>query len=310
MSDFYRQLRKAELHVHLEGSVEPETVLELDPSLTIDQVREKYAHTDFEGFIQSYVWINRLLRTPSDYALILKRLLESLNRQNVVYAEINLSVGMMLWKGQQADAIFEALCEQASRSPVRVGWIFDAVRQFGAEPSVEVAKLAVKYRDAGVVGFGIGGDEVRGPAGMFADVFAFAKDERLAILPHAGETAGAESIRAAIECGAKRIGHGIRAADDPALMSYLRDHDIPLEICISSNVCTGAVASLAAHPVRRLFEAGVPITLNSDDPAMFRTTLSNEYQIAAERFGFSEAELRGIAENAFRYALGYFQGAR
>jgi adenosine deaminase len=155
-----------------------------------------------------------------------------------------------------------------------------------------------------VTGFGIGGDEVLGPCGWFRDVFAFARSSGLALMPHAGETAGPESVWAALQLGAGRIGHGIRAADDPDLMRELRDRDIPLEVCISSNVCTGAVSSLEAHPVRRLFDAGVPITLNTDDPALFRTSLGNEYRIAAETFGFSRAELLGIAQNAFRYSGG------
>ena len=310
MSDFYRQLQKAELHVHLEGSVEPETALELDPGLTLEFVREKYRHSNFEGFIQSYIWINRMLKTPADYALITKRLLERLHSDNVVYAEINLSVGVMLWKNQPVAEIFDIVREQALHSPVQVRWIFDAVRQFGPEPAMQAAQLAVERRDSGVIGFGIGGDEPRGPAEMFTGVFAFAKGEGLAVLPHAGETVGPESIWAALRAGATRIGHGITAVRDPELMAYLRGNDIPLEICISSNVCTGAVPSLEAHPVRRLFDAGVPITLNTDDPAMFGTTLSREYQLAAESFGFSGNELKSVADNAFRYALGYFQGAR
>jgi aminodeoxyfutalosine deaminase len=310
MSDFYRQLQKAELHLHLEGSVELETALELDPSLTHEFVREKYTHCDFQGFIQSYIWINRMLRTPADYALITRRLLERLHSENVVYAEINLSAGMMLWKNQPVVEIFGAIREQAQSSPVEVRWIFDAVRQFGAEPAMRVAELAVECRDPGVVAFGIGGDELRGPAGQFYGVFDFVRQNGLAVIPHAGETAGPESIWAAVRGGAVRIGHGIAAASDAELMAYLRDHDIPLEICITSNLCTGAVASLDQHPVRRLFDAGVPITLNTDDPAMFGTTLSREYQLAAESFGFSEDELHSIAENAFHYALGYFHGER
>jgi aminodeoxyfutalosine deaminase len=134
-------------------------------------------------------------------------------------------------------------------------------------------------------------------------VFRFARAAGLRLTAHAGETVGAESVWAALEIGAERIGHGIRAAEDPALLRHLRDRGIPLEVCITSNVATGAVESLEAHPVRRLFDAGVPITLNTDDPAMFATTLSGEYELAARQFGFSEAELRGIAENGFRFGF-------
>jgi len=304
MSNFYTRLRKAELHVHLEGSVEPETVLEINPVLDVASVREKYHHTDFAGFIRSYVWINRQLQTPAHYGLIARRLLDRLAAENVEYAEINLSVGVILWKEQNFNGIFDALCEAAEGSALDVYWIFDAVRQFGAEPARRVAQLAAERRDEGVVGFGIGGDENAGPAGWFRDVFAWSIDQGLAIVPHAGETAGAESVWACINMGARRIGHGFRAADDPELVEYLRDRQIPLELCLSSNVRTGSIPSLEAHPVRRLFDAGVPITLNTDDPALFETTMSKEFQIAAETFGFTEDELRIIAENAFRYRLG------
>ena len=301
MVELYREWKKAELHLHLEGSVEPETIAELDPSISVDAARYKYRMCDFAGFIEAYKWVNQLLRTPADYALITKRLLERLQDENVVYAEINVSVGVMLWKQQAVDAMFYAVHQEAQRSPVEVRWIFDAIRHFGADHGMQVAKLAVEHRDTGVVAFGIGGDETRGPAEAFYDVFAFARENGLAVIPHAGETAGAGSVWAAVRGGATRIGHGIRIAEDPQLMEYLRVNGIPLEICITSNVCTGAVASLDAHPVRRLFDAGVPITLNTDDPAMFATTLSGEYALAAERFGFSERELRVVAENAFRY---------
>ncbi len=304
MSDFYTQLRKAELHVHLEGSVEPETVLEINPALDVSEVRRKYHHTDFRGFIQSYVWINRQLQTPEHYGLITRRLLERLAAENVEYAEINLSTGVILWKEQNFAGIFDAISREAEASPVDVYWVFDAVRQFGAEQARRVAELAVERRDEGVVGFGIGGDEVAGPAGWFKEVFDFAIDEGLAIVPHAGESDGPDSVWACVNMGARRIGHGFRAAEDPELVEYLRDRQIPLEICLSSNVRTGSVPSMEAHPVRRLFDAGVPITLNTDDPALFETTMSKEFRIAAEVFGFTEDELRIIAENGFRYRLG------
>jgi adenosine deaminase/aminodeoxyfutalosine deaminase len=302
MADFYESLRKAELHVHLEGSVEPETVLELDPSLNPDEVRGKYTYEGFGGFIRSYVWINRQIKSASHYGLIARRLLERLHAQNVVYAEINVSVGVVLWKEQDMFGIMDAIADQASRSAVEVRWVFDAVRQFGADAGMRVAELAVEFQDQGVVGFGIGGDEELGPAEWFRDVFAYAKANGLELLPHAGETVGPESVWAALRLGASRIGHGIRSAEDPQLVAYLRDNDIPLEVCITSNVCTGAVATFEAHPVRKLFDSGVPITLNTDDPALFNTTLVNEYRIAAERFGFTPDELRRVAENGFRYA--------
>jgi adenosine deaminase/aminodeoxyfutalosine deaminase len=302
MGDFYTGLRKAELHIHLEGSVEPETVFEIDPTLDRATVLEKYGHTDFAGFIRSYIWINRQIRTPEHYGLIARRLLERLAAENVTHAEINVSAGVILWKEQDLDGMFEAISAEAAASPVNVRWIFDAVRQFGASAALRVAELAAERTDRGVVGFGIGGDESLGPCGWFCDVFAFVKQNGLALMPHAGETVGSESVWAAINLGADRVGHGIRSVEDPDLMRELRDRDIPLEICITSNVCTGAVPSLDAHPVRKLFDAGVPLTLNTDDPALFRTTLSNEYRVAAERFGFSENELRTIAENGFRYS--------
>ena len=223
-----------------------------------------------------------MLRTPADYALITRRLLERLAADNVVYAEINVSVGVMLWKQQAVDAVFDAVRDEAQQSPVEVRWIFDAIRQFGADHGMEVAKLAIECRDAGVVAFGIGGDELRGPAEGFYEVFDYARENGLAVIPHAGETVGPESVWAAIRGGARRIGHGIRAVDDPELMVYLREKDIPLEICITSNVCTGAVASLETHPVRRLFDAGVPITLNTDDPGMFGTTAKRRVRARGE----------------------------
>jgi adenosine deaminase/aminodeoxyfutalosine deaminase len=292
----------AELHLHLEGSVEPETLVEIDPSLNIDEVRARFEFHDFAGFLRSYVWVNKQLRCAEHYAIAARRCFEKLASQGVVYVEVTLSVGVILWKEQNFGAIFDALVDEASRAPLQVRWVFDAIRQFGHEGAMSVAELAVERKQDGVVAFGIGGDEVRGPAEWFRDVFAFTLKNGLALVPHAGETDGPASIWACVEFGANRIGHGIRAAEDPELMRRLRNDNIPLEVCITSNVCTGAVESLDAHPVRRLFDAGVPITINTDDPALFRTSLHDEYAIARDRFGLSE---RHLTANAFRYALDY-----
>jgi adenosine deaminase/aminodeoxyfutalosine deaminase len=154
------------------------------------------------------------------------------------------------------------------------------------------------------VAYGIGGSEERGPAEWFTDVFAFARSAGLRLTAHAGESMGPESVWAALRLGAERIGHGIAAARDPELMRHLRDHDVPLEICLTSNLVTGVVKRMEEHPIRLLYDAGVPIVLNSDDPGMFGCTLTDEYRLAARHFGFTETELRGIAENGFRYSFG------
>jgi adenosine deaminase/aminodeoxyfutalosine deaminase len=294
---------KAELHLHLEGSVEPESMQELDPSLSVEAIRAMYRFRDFQGFIQAYKSVVERLRTPEDYAHITRALLQRLIAEHVQYAEITLSAGVVLWKGQEFAPVYAAVREAAAAFPIEVHWILDAVRHFGVGHAMQVAELAAERVNDGVVALGIGGDEERGPAAWFGEVYRFAKSAGLRLTAHAGETMGPESVWAALEIGAERIGHGIRAAEDPALMRHLRDCGIPLEVCITSNVATGAVASLDAHPVRRLYDAGVPITLNTDDPAIFGTTLSGEYELAARQFGFSESELRGVAENGFRYGF-------
>lgn len=303
MADFLQDLPKAELHVHLEGSVEPQTLHELDPATPLESFRTLYEYPDFDSFLKAFGAVGKRLRTPDDYALVTRRLLERLAAQNVRYAEIILAAGVVLWKGEDFAPIFDAVCQAADGSPVEVRWILDAVRQFGVEPARQVAELAAARVDRGVVAYGIGGSEERGPAAWFKDIFGYAKRAGLHLTAHAGESLGPESIWAALEIGAERIGHGIRAIEDPALIAHLRDRQIPLEISITSNLVTGVVKRLEEHPVRRLYDAGVPIVLNTDDPAMFRCSLVEEYRLAARAFGFSEDELRGIAENGFRYAF-------
>ena len=299
----YRAWPKAELHLHLEGSVEPETMQELDPGLSLEAIRAMYHFTDFQGFLHTFKWVVERLRAPEDYARITRALLARLGPQTVQYAEITLSAGVVLWKGQEFAPVYAAVRRAAGEFPIEVHWVLDAVRQFGPEHAMRVAELAAERVNDGVVAFGIGGDEERGPAEWFGEVYRFAKSVGLRLTAHAGETTGPSSIWGALAIGAERIGHGIRAVEDPDLMRHLRDRRIPLEVCITSNVATGAVESFDAHPVRRLYDAGVPITLNTDDPGIFATTLSGEYELAAQQFGFSEPELRGISENAFQYGF-------
>ena len=289
--------------MHLEGSVEPETLLEIDSSLTRAEIEAATAYTDFPGFLKAFVWVNRFLKSPADYARAARHLFERLEGQGVAYAEVTLSVGVVLWKEQNFPPIFDALQREAARSPIQVRWIFDAVRQFGPEQAQPVFHLAAERAGDGVVAIGLGGDEVRGPAPLFAELFREARDNGLRLTCHAGEVAGPESVWQALEIGAERIGHGIRSIDDPKLVAYLAAKRIPLEVCITSNVRTGAVASLKEHPVKRLHDAGVPIILNTDDPALFGCTLTSEYELAGREFGFTAAELAGLAENALAYAF-------
>ncbi len=309
MDDFLRNLPKAELHLHLEGSIEPETLHELDPATPIEGFRALYRYADFDAFLKTFGEIGKRLRTPDDYGLITRRLLERLERENVRYAEIIIAAGVVLWKGQEFAPIYEAVREAARGSSVETHWILDAVRQFGPEHVRKVAELAAQRVNEGVIGFGIGGSEERGPAEWFGEAFAFAKAAGLHLTAHAGESTGPESVWAALNLGAERIGHGIAAARDADSMRALRERDVPLEICVTSNLVTGVVKRIEDHPVRRLYDAGVPITLNTDDPAMFGCTLCGEYELAARAFGFSETELRGVAENGFRYRFAQRAGA-
>ena len=296
-----------ELHLHLEGTIDRETVRLLDPTLTSEEIARFWAFKDFTGFLNCFKFVAQRLRGPADYGLITRRMIESLAREGVEYAEVTLGAGVVLWLGYDFDSVWrairEAQNEASARTGVEIWWNLDAIRQFGPDHVLEVARVAAKYVDDGVISFGIGGDELRGPASEFGEAYRYARDAGLRLTAHAGETDGPASIRAALDIGAERIGHGIRAIDDADLIRRLREEQIPLEVCITSNVRTGAVESFATHPVRRLFDAGVAITLNSDDPGLFESSLNNEYRLAKELYGFSKAEVEQLrlAGEKFRF---------
>jgi adenosine deaminase/aminodeoxyfutalosine deaminase len=304
MADLLPPGPKAELHLHLEGSVEPATMAELAPELSTDEIGTMYHFTDFLGFLQAFKQVVERLRTPDDYALVARRMVERLAQQGVTYAEVIFSVGVVLWKKQEPAPILAAIREAVAGSGVEVRWIVDAIRHFGPEHVMQTAEHAVALAGDGVVAFGIGGDEARGPAEWFGEIFRYACRHGLHLTAHAGEAAGPDSVWKALEIGAERIGHGVRSIEDPVLVRHLADHAIPLEVCLTSNVMTGVVNGLCEHPLRKLFDAGVPVTLNTDDPGLFRTTLHGEYELAARKFGFGVAQLDQIRENAFRYAFG------
>lgn len=309
------QVPKVELHLHLEGSIQPDTLNELVQSKSwlrpkaadwiAHRTRECYRYGSFENFLKAFGLVSLLLEAPEDYALIVTRLMEWLAEQNVRYAEVTLSVGVLLWKNQSVEAVFDALCyaagETGARTGVRVNWIFDGIRQFGPSHVHDVLGWAKQYRDRGVVAFGIGGDEVRGPAELFQDIYREARDAGLHVTAHAGEAAGPESIRKAVELlGAERIGHGLTACQDSELIAMLRDRQVPLEVCPTSNVCTGLISRIEDHPLPKFLDEGLLVTLNSDDPGMFGTSLEQEFRLAAAHFGLSREQITALCANAMR----------
>ena len=326
LSAFIQSLQKAELHLHLEGSVDPATLSELSrkhntplpahenryghseasgQELTEEDVRRLYRYQDFNGFLMAFKAVTERLRTPVDYVLITYRLMQKLKSQNVIHAEVYVSVGVIFWRGQEFDAIFEGLERGRERGErdfgVKLFWIFDAVRHFGVEAAARVFAKAAELRQRRVIGIGIGGDERRGPAEWFRDLYAKAADDGLHLTVHAGESAGPESIWSALrDLKAERIGHGLTAVHDPALMDYLAEHQVPVEICLSSNLRTGCCTSIKDHPLPRYLERGMRVCLNTDDPEMFETTLNREYELAANEFGLSQADLQSLARNSLQ----------
>ena len=325
-TDFMRSLAKAELHLHLEGTVDPATLSELSrrhPTplttennrytniadsgrvFTEDEALALYQYKDFTGFLLAFKAVTERLRTADDYELVTYRMMQKLAAQNVRHAEVYISAGVVQWRGQE----FRPLFEGAERGRIRgerdfgmsLYWIFDAVRHFGVDDARRVVDEAIRLKANAVAGIGIGGDERRAGPEQFREVYAHAAGHGLRLTVHAGETVGPESIWGALrELKADRIGHGLHAIEDPELVRYLAEKQVPVEICITSNVLTGCCARVEEHPVRKLFDAGVMVTLNSDDPDMFRTTLLREYEIARQTFGFTDDELRHVAMNSFR----------
>lgn len=311
-------LPKAELHLHLEGSIEPRTAVELASrhgiAITEEEVARRYAPGPFTEFLEAFKWVTSFLRTPADYALITERLGEQLLGQNVVYAEVTLSIGVMLLRKQDALANFAAVRKAAAaleHRGLRMQWIFDAVRQFGVPAAQEVVNLARQSVQEGVVAFGIGGDELAIAAGDFRGVYEHAAATGLGLVIHAGEIGKAGSVREAVEVlNVSRVGHGIAAMRDPLVMDFLTEKGVVLEVCPTSNLRTGALgrqveqpsARMAQHPLRLFFERGIRVTLSTDDPAMFETSLLNEYRHAAE-LGMSAQSLVRLAEMSFENAF-------
>jgi aminodeoxyfutalosine deaminase len=311
---FIARLPKVELHVHLIGSAPEETVLELarrhsDSGVpcTAEGLREFYAFRDFSHFIDVYMAVRALLTEPEDIADLVRGVARNLAAQNVRYAEIQDAPVPLQRNGMPAAVVTEALDAGArdalSQYGVRIGYIFDFPGQDAGRYAVPTLEHALTAPPLALVGLGIGGIEAgRAPyTEVIRDVFGAAAAAGLHCVPHAGETTGPETVWEAIEnLHAERIGHGINSMADPRLVDYLRERQLPVDVSPTSNVRTRQVASLGEHPLPRMLDEGLYVTLNSDDPPMFGTSLNNEYLVAATVLGLSAAGLAGLADRAVR----------
>ena len=312
---FIRRLPKAELHLHLEGAILPSTLVELSARhdahpLTLPEAEALYRYTDFTGFLDAFRAVCLRLVGPEDYELAAWRMIEHLAAQGVVHAEVYIAVGVVyLWRQHDPAAfepIFAGLERARERGQRELGfslyWIFDAVRHFTVEEAARVFRKAAELRPAypSIIGIGLGGDERRAGSEPFRALFAEAARAGLRLTNHAGETTGPEAIREALAIGSERIGHALSAVKDFHLMQDLKERATPLELNPTSNLRTGVCPSFAVHPLRRYFDLGLLVTLNSDDPAFFGSDLANEYLLAHTEQGFSREELRQLAANSIR----------
>ena len=305
-----RGLPKAELHLHLEGSITPETLVELSRAndaspLTLDEAKQAYSYIDFPSFLMSFKAVTQRLHSATDYETITYAMLRDLAAQGIRHAEAYISIGILYHFARlDVDEVMAAIERGRVRGEkdfdISLLWIIDAVRHFGLEECARVFRKAaeLQHQYPSIVGIGIGGDEARGPAQDFRELYAEAKAAGLHLTCHAGESTGPQSVWAALNIGAERIGHALTAQQDPDLIEVLAQRQIPLELNITSNLRTGCCPALLEHPARRYFEEGLMVTLNSDDPPFFGATLLDEYLLAHTEFELSLDQLREIAANS------------
>jgi aminodeoxyfutalosine deaminase len=314
---FVAGLPKAELHVHHVGSASERIVQELAErhpgTVPVDPVelRRFYEFRDFAHFIEVYLAVVALIRTPEDVRMLTYEVArEMATEQRVRYAELTCTpytsvrphedgVGMPI--EAYTEAIEDARVAAERDFGLVLRWIYDIPGEMGLPSADATLDWALNHRPDGLVGFGLGGPEIGVPRPQFEPHFTTARAAGLRSVPHAGETTGPETIWDAVRLlGAERIGHGTSAAQDPALLEHLAEHGIPLEVCPSSNIATGAVSTLAEHPIVAFRDAGVTVTVNSDDPPMFGTTLNREYEVAADLLGLDQGGVADLARTAVR----------
>jgi adenosine deaminase len=316
LNSFIHSMPKVELHVHLEGSISPETLLQMAqrhgillPADTVQGLRQWYTFTDFDHFIEVYGNICKCIRTPDDVELVAREFLAGQAAQNIVYSEVTYTpysqyIASGLPFADQLAAIERARKWAEKELNVYMGLVLDISRQLSPDEGMVTAKWAVEGMSDGVVALGLGGPEAGNPPEKFIAAFDLARSAGLHSVPHAGEIAGPESIWGALRVlKAERIGHGVNCLQDPVLVEELCRRQIPLEVCPTSNVCLKVVPDIESHPLPRLLAEGLLVTLNSDDPPMFNTTLTDEYLIAANVFHFGVKTIQKLVSNALRVSF-------
>ncbi len=297
---WYSQLPKVELHVHLEGAIPLNALFDLiqkyggDPSLPdVAALAKRFEYKNFADFMEAWTWKNQFLREYEDFSHIAQLAARSMADQNIRYAEMFFSPSIFVRHGLEVQEITHAVRIGLSRVPeIEISFIADLARDYGPESEMTTLKKLNEVKDDGIIGIGIGGSEDEFPPEPFKSLFEEARLMGFHLTAHAGETKGPESIWGAIRhLHVDRIGHGTRAREDPELLDYLREHRTPLELCPGSNVCTGVVSAIAEHPIREYFEHGLIISVNTDDPMMFGTSLDKEYERLVQECGFTKQEI-------------------
>ncbi|MCP4231061.1 MAG: adenosine deaminase [bacterium] len=333
--NLYNELPKAELHLHLRGAMParvflgqlkkypPNDILKEVPRERRDiylgnprvrsflkraiyserDIDDLFTYSDFENFLNTWSFTGAFFRDREDLQTLISGVIADLKRQNIVYAEVTISVLEYVRNGIPLDEIAACLEKTRDTPGINVNWIADLLRNQGPEAGLEMLERIIALKSEAFVGITIGGNEGLDPARLFKGVYQRARDAGLCTSAHAGEGAGAESVWEAVRMlGSDRIGHGVRAIEDKALVEYLAENGIPLEVCPTSNIRTGIYESLAEHPLKRLYDAGVPITVNTDDPTFFGCKLADEYRALLD-IGFAQSDVYRIIENGFKYAF-------
>ncbi len=301
--EWIKRLPKVEIHCHLEGAFPIAVLWELvqkygtdEKFSSLNQLKQKFIYQNFDDFITLWLWKNSFLRSYEDFTLIASEVAKDLKKQNVHYAEIFFSPSSWIRRGFSPGRLLEAIRSGFNQTPeLKVNFVADLIRNFEPEHELMVFEQLKELRNDGLIGIGLGGAESLYPARLFSRVFDLASQHGFKTTAHAGENAGPQSIWESLKTlSIQRIGHGVTAQQDPALIAYLKNKQIPLELCPYSNVCTGAVPTIKAHPLRTFLDAGLLISLNTDDPLMFGSSLIQEYDLVIRQFNLTAEEVKNL----------------